>query len=107
MSGLAGTPKFLRIALRVAIETLHFHKAQTGLFLMSTLFHIKGTPMSTHANCPRMQGKSNLMQCYIKGKENRKKNTRKYPCKPQFYHIKVGFELGSKFHEHVSMKSCF
>ena len=42
MSGLAGTPQFLRIALRVVIETLHFHKAQTGLFSMTTLFHIKG-----------------------------------------------------------------
>ena len=48
------------------------------------------------------------MQGYIKGKENRekKKHTRKYPYKPQFYHIKVGFEFGSKFHEHVSMMSC-
>ena len=49
MSGLAGTSQFLRIALRVAIETLHFHKAQTGLFLMTTLFHIKGTKMNNLA----------------------------------------------------------
>ena len=49
MSGLAETPQCLRIALRVVIETLHFHKAQIGLFLMTTLFHIKVTPMNNLA----------------------------------------------------------
>ena len=67
---------------------------------MTTLFHIKGPneQFGTHENCPRVQSRFNLMQGYIKGKENRKKkNTYKpqfYPYKPQFYHIKVGFELG-------------
>ena len=32
------------------IETMHFHKAQTALFLMATLFDIKGTPMNNLAN---------------------------------------------------------
>ena len=34
-----------------------------------------------------------------------KKNT-VYPCKPQFYYIKVGFKGGSKLYRHVFVMLC-
>ena len=34
---------------------------------------------------------------------NRNKKNNVYPCKPQFYYIKVGFEGGSKLYRHVFM----
>ena len=34
------TPPFLRIALRVAMTTMHFHIAQTDLFLKEQFFRI-------------------------------------------------------------------
>ena len=41
MSNFEGTPH-ARLALGAAIETMHFHKAQTVLFLGETLFRIRG-----------------------------------------------------------------
>ena len=64
MTGLIGTPPFLIITLRVAMETMHFPIVQTGLFLMATFFRIKRFPMNNLApirNCPGVQGKSNKM----------------------------------------------
>ena len=55
MIGFVGLPPSLRIALGVVMETMHFHIVQTGLFLRTTLFRIKGVPMSNLApmrNCP-------------------------------------------------------
>ena len=38
------TPPFLGIALRVAMVTMHFHMAQTGLFSGNIVFRILGIP---------------------------------------------------------------
>ena len=46
MVGFVGTPPFLIIALRVAMVTMHFHTAQTGLFL---------GPFLSHSGYPREQ----------------------------------------------------
>ena len=40
MIDFIGTPEYLRIALWVAMETMHFHIAQTCLFLMTAFYHI-------------------------------------------------------------------
>ena len=45
MIDFVGTPLFLRIALRVAMATMHFQIAQTGLFLGNVFF--------SHSGCPR------------------------------------------------------
>ena len=48
------TTPFLRIALQVAMATMHFHIAKTGLF-MGNFFHIQGVPGNDLAlirNCP-------------------------------------------------------
>ena len=39
MIDFVGIPPFLRIALRVAMATMHFHIAQTGLFLGNVFSH--------------------------------------------------------------------
>ena len=46
MIDFVGAPPFLRIALRVAMVTMHFHiLAQTGLFFfLNIFFRIKGIP---------------------------------------------------------------
>ena len=40
MIDFVDTPPFLRSALRVAMATMHFHIAQTNLFLEEQLFRI-------------------------------------------------------------------
>ena len=55
MIDFVDTPPFLRIALRVAMATMHFHIAQTHLFLEEQFFCIKGIPGNNVApvkNCP-------------------------------------------------------
>ena len=45
MIDFVGTSPFLRIALRFAVATMHFHIAQTRLFLGNIFFfRIKGVP---------------------------------------------------------------
>ena len=36
-----GLPPFMRIALPVAMETMHFHKAQPNLFLGQLVSHLR------------------------------------------------------------------
>ena len=56
MIDFVGKPPFLRITLRVVMRTMHFHIAQTGLFLENILFYafmgFQGT-FGTNENCPR------------------------------------------------------
>ena len=55
MIDFVDTPPFLRIALRVAMATMHFHIAQTNLFLEEQFFYIQGIPGNNVApmkNCP-------------------------------------------------------
>ena len=64
MIDFVGTPTFLRIALWVAMATMHFHIAHTGFLLVGTFFSHSGDPreqFSTHENCPWMQCWSNWM----------------------------------------------
>ena len=42
MVDFVGTSPFFRIALRVAMATMYFYIAQTGLFLVKQFFRIKG-----------------------------------------------------------------
>ena len=42
MIDFEGTPPFLRIALRVAMATMHYHIVQTGLFLGALFLHTLG-----------------------------------------------------------------
>ena len=54
MIDFVDTPPFLRIALRVAMATMHFHIAQTNLFLEEQFFRIYGIPgnnVATMKNC--------------------------------------------------------
>ena len=44
MIDIAGIPPFLRTALPVAMETMHFHIGQTNLLVRTSLFSIYGTP---------------------------------------------------------------
>ena len=62
MIDFVGIPPFLRIALPVAVETIHFNIAQTILFFRTTLFRIKGLPLNNLApmrNCPGGKCRSN------------------------------------------------
>ena len=64
MIDFVGTPPFVGIALWVAMVTMHFHIAQTGLFLRNIFFCILGIPRNKLAptkNCPveGVQGRSN------------------------------------------------
>ena len=55
MNNFVGTSPFLGSALRVAMVTMHFHIAQTGLFLGNIVFRILGIPVNKLApmkNCP-------------------------------------------------------
>ena len=55
MIGFVDTSPFLRIALQIAMAIMHFHIAQTGLF-MGNFFRIQGVPgnnFATIQNCPR------------------------------------------------------
>ena len=51
---IVGTPAFLRIALRVAMVTMHFHLAPTGLFFMNIFSHsgVPGNNLAPMSNCP-------------------------------------------------------
>ena len=42
MIDFVDTPPFLRIALQVVMATMHFHIAQTGLFMGIFLSHSQG-----------------------------------------------------------------
>ena len=42
MIDFVGTPPFLRMALRVAMVTIHFHIAPTGLLFRNTSFSFMG-----------------------------------------------------------------
>ena len=42
MTGLVGTAPFLIITIWVAMETMHFHIAQTGLFYDNFISHLGG-----------------------------------------------------------------
>ena len=62
MSNFVGRPPFSN-SLWVAIETMHFHIAQTNFFRTPS-FHIQGVPMNNLApmkNCPGVQGNLNWM----------------------------------------------
>ena len=52
MNEFVGTVPFLIIILGFDMKTMHFHIAQTGLFLGQ---------FSTHENCLGMQGRSNKL----------------------------------------------
>ena len=55
MIDFVGTPLFLRITLRVAMATIHFHIAKTGLFLGNIYFLIQGIQennLPLMKNCP-------------------------------------------------------
>ena len=64
------TPLFLGSALRVAMVTMHFNIAQTGLFLGNIVFRILGisvTKLAPIKNCPvGEQGRSNWIPGFIK-----------------------------------------
>ena len=64
MFDFAGTTPFMGIALRIAMVTMHFLIAQTGLFLGNIVFRILGIPgnkLAPMKNCPveGVQGRSN------------------------------------------------
>ena len=56
MIDFVGMPPFLRIALRVAMVTMHFHIAQTNLFFRNIFFHIQDVPGNDLA--PMKNGRS-------------------------------------------------
>ena len=61
MIDFVGTPPFLRMALRVAMVTKHFHNARTGLFLRNIFFSIQGVQGNNLApmkDCPGVQGRA-------------------------------------------------
>ena len=61
MIDFVGTPPFLRMALRVAIVTMHFHIARTCLFFRNIFFSIQGVPGNNLApmkDCLGVQGRS-------------------------------------------------
>ena len=68
MSNFVGRPPFSN-SLRVAIETMQYHIAQTKIFLRTPLFPIQGGPneqFGTHENCPGgVQGNLNWMLGYL------------------------------------------
>ena len=49
-----GTTPFLRIALRVAMATMHFHISLAGLYLGNLSFALRGpcNNLATMKNCP-------------------------------------------------------
>ena len=64
MIDFVGTPPFVGITSRVAMVTMHFHIAQTGLFVGNIVFRILGIPgnkLAPMKNCPveDVQGRSN------------------------------------------------
>ena len=67
MSNFVGIPKFSN-SLRVAMETMRFHIAQTKFFLRTPSFRIQGVPMNNLApmkNCPGgVQGNLNWTPGY-------------------------------------------
>ena len=52
MNEFVGTVSFLRIAIGFDMRTMHYHIAETGLFLGQ---------FCTDENCPGMQGRSNML----------------------------------------------
>ena len=58
MIDFVNTPSFLRIALQVAMATVHFHIAQTGLF-MGICFAFSGSQETIFKIVIGVQGRSN------------------------------------------------
>ena len=61
MIDFVGTTPFLRMALRVAMVTMHFHKAQLGFFLGTSFFCIQGVlgnNLAPMKDFPGVQGRS-------------------------------------------------
>ena len=61
MIDFVGTSLFLRMALRVAMVTMHFHISRTGLFLRKFFLTFKGVPGNNLAplkDCSGVQGRS-------------------------------------------------
>ena len=59
MIDFVGTPPFLRMALRVAMVTMHFHKARTGLFLWNiSIQRVPGNNLAPMKDCSGVQGMS-------------------------------------------------
>ena len=68
MIDFLSTPPFLRIAYWVAMATVHFHIAKTGLFFGAILFRIKwvlGNHLAPMRYSPGVQGRSNQMPGYM------------------------------------------
>ena len=63
MNDFVVTPPFLRIALWVAMETMHLHIAGISFFLrLNFFFSFQQVPKNKLApmkNCPGVQGRSN------------------------------------------------
>ena len=62
MNDFVVTPPFLRIALWVAMETMHLHIAAISFFLEVKLFciqRVKQNKLAPMKNCPGVQGWSN------------------------------------------------
>ena len=55
MNGYIGTPPFLRNALSVAMETMHFYIVWTGSFLSNSFSHLGG-PMDNLAPLRNLPG---------------------------------------------------
>ena len=56
-----GTSPFLRIALRVAMETMYLYIAEIRSFLENIFWGFQGVPINSLApikNCPGVQGRS-------------------------------------------------
>ena len=67
MIGFVGIPPFLRLALQVAITTMHFHIAQIGLFLEPLFFIFResqGTIWHPLEIVLEVHGRSNSMPVY-------------------------------------------
>ena len=60
MIDFVGTPPFLRMALRVAMVTMHFHIARTGLFLRNifSIQEVPGNNLTPMKDCPGVQNRS-------------------------------------------------
>ena len=64
MTDLVGTDLFLRIAFMADMETMQFHIAQTGYFLLGILiFAFRGSPKEfvTHKKVLVVQSRSNKL----------------------------------------------
>ena len=78
----------------------YYQKKENFQIKNSDIFHIS----AQNINCgyplepPRRGGSNEYPQSMFLSRKKKKNNV--YPCKPQFYYIKVGFK-GSKLYRHV------